>query len=35
MKRPAENILPHPRWETVQAIVAVVCFVSIGVLLAL
>ena len=35
MKRPTDNILPHPRWETVQAIVAVVCFVSIGVLLAL
>ena len=35
MKRPTDNILPHPRWETVQAIVAVACFVSIGVLLAL
>ena len=35
MKRPTDNILPHPRWETVQVIVAVVCFVSIGVLLAL
>lgn len=29
------NVLPHPKWETLQAIVAVVCFVSIGVLLAL
>ena len=35
MKRPTDNILPHRHWETVQAIVAVVCFVSIGVLLAL
>lgn len=32
MKRPTDNILPHPRWETVQAIV---CFCLIGVLLAL
>ena len=29
------NILPHRHWETVQAIVAVACFASIGVLLAL
>ena len=35
MKRPADNILPHPTWETVQVIIAVVCFASIGVLLAL
>lgn len=35
MKRPTDNILPHPRWETFQAIVAVVCFAGIGVLLAL
>ena len=35
MKRPTDNILPPPRWETVQVIVAVVCFVGIGVLLAL
>ena len=35
MKRPSDNILPHPTWETVQAIFAVACFVSIGVLLAL
>lgn len=34
-QRPSDNILPHPRRETVQAIIAVVCFVSIGVLLAL
>lgn len=35
MKRPTDNILPHPRLETVQVIVAVVCFLSVGVLLAL
>ena len=35
MKRPTDNILPHPTWETVQAAVAVVCFLSVGVLLAL
>ena len=35
MKRPTDNILSHPRWETVQAVVAVVCFAGIGVLLAL
>lgn len=35
MKRPTDNILPHPRWETVQAIFAAVCFLSVGVLLAL
>ena len=35
MKRPAENILPHPRWETVQALAAILCFAGIGVLLAL
>ena len=29
------NILPHRHWETVQAVIAVVCFVGIGVLLAL
>ena len=29
------NILPHRQWETVQAVIAVVCFVGIGVLLAL
>lgn len=29
------NILPHRQWETVQAVVAVICFVGIGVLLAL
>jgi hypothetical protein len=29
------NILPHPTWETVQAIAAIVCFSLIGVLLAL
>lgn len=29
------NTLPHRHWETVQTIVAVVCFLSIGVLLAL
>ena len=35
MKRPTDNILPHPRWETVQVIVAGICFIGIGVLLAL
>ena len=35
MKRPTDSILPHPRWETVQVIVAVVCVLSVGVLLAL
>ena len=35
MKRPTDNILPHSRWETVQAIFAVACFAGIGVLLAL
>lgn len=29
------NILPHRHWEAIQATVAVACFVSIGVLLAL
>ena len=29
------NILPHRHWETLQAIVAVVCFAGIGALLAL
>lgn len=36
MKRPTDNILPHSRWETVQAVVAAtLCFAGIGVLLAL
>ena len=35
-QRPStDNILPHPRWETFQAIAAIVCFCLIGVLLAL
>jgi len=29
------NILPHRHWETLQAIAAIVCFISIGILLAL
>ena len=29
------NILPHRHWEALAAIIAVVCFISIGVLLAL
>lgn len=35
MKRPTDNILPHRHWEAIQVIIAVVCFASIGVLLAL
>ena len=35
MKRPTDNILPHRHWETLQAIIAVVSFSSVGVLLAL
>ena len=35
MKRPTDNILPHSRWETVQALAAILCFAGIGVLLAL
>ena len=30
-----DNILPHRLWATVQALACIVCFVSIGVLLAL
>ena len=35
MKRPTDNILPHRHWGTVQVIVAGICFIGIGVLLAL